>query len=314
MSIAAKLPWDLKYRPTSLDNFIFETPKLASYFKQIVDTKNIPNLLMFGPRGTGKTTLARILIEECGIDPMDVLTVNASAKTGVEYIRETITNFVTTASFGGHKVVFLDECDYLSPNAQASLRTLTLDYADVASFILCCNYIHRVIPELISRCESVHMKAGSEDDVAEYIISILLAEKINITAETVDTIAEYIATGYPDIRKIVKLTQQNIINGVLVCPDAVVMMDSEDELINCIRVDDWNAFRKIAIECSTTPAEYELVYRILYENLHLSPINADVDAYDANIIAIADFLFKHYTYADPEINFTACIYTIKSTK
>ena len=139
------LPWDLKYSPQTLDDYIFTNDRSKQYFLSL---KKIPHLLFTGCRGTGKTTLAKLLVKAHNIDDMDFLSMNASDDNSVDNIRERVKNFISTSPYGDYKVVLLDEADYLTPQAQAVLRGMMLDYAEHASFILTGNYANKIMPEL----------------------------------------------------------------------------------------------------------------------------------------------------------------------
>lgn len=311
MTFIKNTPWDIKYQPTKLSEFIFETEYQSNYFKQVIESKSIPHLLFYGPRGTGKTTLAHILIKGCEVDPLDVKVINASDENRVEVIRDVIKDFITTSAMGEYKVVLLDEADYISLAGQAVLRAMMLEYADVASFILTANYIHKLIPELRSRCEEFHMIAGDKNTITEMVVEILLKEKVKLDSNALNIVDNYVNTGYPDIRKIVKLTQQHTINGKLVSNVIENTAAFKSDILNGIVNDNWMSVKDIATSNISNANEYEEIYRLLYDNLHLSKKFTNLDNYDAGIITIAEFLYRHYSYSDSEINFAACIISLK---
>jgi replication factor C small subunit len=145
--------WTEKYRPSTIDNYVFRDDTQREQVRTWIESKTIPHLLFSGAAGVGKTTLAKILINSLGVNTYDILEINASRDNNVETVREKIIGFVSTMPFGEFKVVLLDEADYLSPNAQAILRGVMETYASSARFILTCNYPNKVIPALHSRCQ-----------------------------------------------------------------------------------------------------------------------------------------------------------------
>ena len=145
--------WVEKYRPKTIDGYVFRDNHQKEQVERWVKEGTIPHLLFSGNAGIGKTTLAKILLNELGIDGLDVLEINASRTNSVEDVRDKIVNFVQMIPFGDFKVVLLDEADYLSPNAQAALRGVMEEYHTTARFILTCNYPNRIIPALHSRCQ-----------------------------------------------------------------------------------------------------------------------------------------------------------------
>ena len=150
--------WTEKYRPSRVDDYVFRDDAQKNQVKGWVTEGAIPHLLFSGAPGVGKTTLAKILINELEIDEYDVLEINASRENSVDTIRDKITGFVQTMPFGKFKVVLLDEADYISPNGQAALRGVMETYANTARFVLTCNYPNRVIPALHIRCQGFHIE------------------------------------------------------------------------------------------------------------------------------------------------------------
>jgi len=168
MSLKDKI-WVEAYRPRTLDQYVFHDERLRSAIQQMVAEKNIPHLLFTGVQGTGKTTLATILLDEIGVDPTDVLTINASLQNNVEVMRDTISSFISTCSFGDFKVVHLEEADAMSLAAQKILRKfMEEEHTDVARFIMTGNYENKIIPPIKSRLQHWIFKAPNRDDVLEF--------------------------------------------------------------------------------------------------------------------------------------------------
>jgi replication factor C small subunit len=178
--------WVEKYRPKTIDGYVFRDGAQKHQVETWVKDKSIPHLLLSGSAGIGKTTLAKVLINEIGIEEFDLLEINASRTNSVEDVRDKIVNFVSMIPFGPFKVVLLDEADYLSPNAQAALRGVMEEYHSTARFILTCNYPNRIIPALHSRCQGFHVERTDIDEFTARVATILVEESVDFDLETID--------------------------------------------------------------------------------------------------------------------------------
>jgi DNA polymerase III delta prime subunit len=268
----------------------------------MINERNIPHLLLSGVQGSGKSTLSSVLLNELNVDPIDVLSINASDENDVDTMRNKIKSFISTYAMGDFKVVRLEEADYLTPNAQGVLRAMMEDYADVARFILTCNYENKIIPPLKSRCQHFRFAKPDVDDVKVYVYEILTSESVKFTGALLE---KYVAIGYPDIRKIVNLLQQYTIDGKLQPPETKGETKGyKFALLEHIETGNWIDARKVVC-AEVAREEWEDVYRFLYENLDKSPSFSSRDKWEAGIVVIADHLYKHSIVADPEINAAA---------
>lgn len=291
--------WVEKYRPKTLDSYIFQNAAQKQTFEKMIADGSIPHLLFSGVQGSGKTTLAKILIDGMDVTDTDVMQINASDENSVDVIREKIKSFVITYAMGTFKIILLEEADRMTLQGQDALRNLMEEYADAVRFILTCNYENRITPPIQSRCQHFRFKASDKDDIAEYVVKILAAEQIKFDLGLIDT---YISAGYPDVRKIVNMLQQNTIDNTLQQPQSEGEVgDYKFELLDFISQDKWLDARKLVC-ASVIAEEWEEVYRFLYENLHKSPKFSNRSNWEKGIVIIADHLYKHGIVADPEIN------------
>ncbi len=295
--------WVEKYRPTTTEEYIFHDATIKAAVTKMISDKSIPHLLFSGVQGSGKTTLAQILVSELDVEETDVLVLNASDENSVDVMRDKIKGFITTFAMGDFKVVRLEEADYITLNGQGVLRNMMEEYADVARFILTCNYENKIIPAVKSRCQQFRFKAGDKVDITEYACKVLMAEKVSFDINTLD---KFIAIGYPDIRKIVNLLQQHTNEAnELQLPQTEDAGDYKFKLLDCIERDKWLDARILCCE-NVVAEEWEDVYRFLYENLIKAPkFSADNNKWEAGIVILADRLYKHGIVADPELNAAA---------
>jgi replication factor C small subunit len=207
--------WTETYRPNSIDGYVFRDVAQRDQVNSWIASNSIPHLLFSGAPGVGKTTLAKILINQIGIDEYDLLEINASRENSVDTIRDKITGFVQTMPFGEFKVVLLDEADYISPNGQAALRGVMEMYHETARFILTCNYPNKIIPALHSRCQGFHIEKIDQTEFTARIATILVSENVEFDLDTLDS---YVRATYPDLRKCINTCQMNSTTGSLVKP------------------------------------------------------------------------------------------------
>lgn len=300
--------WSEKYRPSTLDDYVFQNSQHRSSFQQFVDEKTIPHLLLSGVQGVGKTTVARVLISAMELDDTDVLTINASDDRGIDTFRDIVKNFANSMAFGAFKIIHLEEADALTPAAQAALKSFMEEVHDSVRFILTCNHENKIIPPIKSRCQHFHFKAGDKNDIAERMVTILASEGVKFDLDLLDT---YVAAGFPDIRKIINTLQQNTVSGVLQPPTSVSTDgDYRFDLLTCLNAGDWAAARALVL--TNTPSDQiESVYKFLYDNVsHVTKWSQAQQ--DQAIVTIAEYLYKHAFVADTEICLAACFIQLSS--
>jgi replication factor C small subunit len=295
--------WVEKWRPKTIEEYVFKDEAQKRQVKAWVKEKSIPHLLFSGAAGIGKTTLAKVLLHELGIEEYDVLEINASRENNVETVRDKIINFVQMIPFGPFKVVLLDEADYMTPNAQAILRGVMETYASTSRFILTCNYPNKIIPALHSRCQGFHVEKTDQTEYTARVATILVSENVEFDLDTLDT---YVKVAYPDLRKCINLVQQNVAEGVLMSPTAgnSASNDYKIEMVELFKAGKIRAARELL--CARAQAEdMEEIFRWLYDNLEL--FGDTEEKKDAALLIIKQGLVDHTLIADAEINLSATL-------
>lgn len=293
--------WTEKYRPKTIDGYVFTDNGTRDQIADWIKEGSVPHLLLHGPAGTGKTTLAKILVNQLGIDDFDFLQVNASRDNGVDFLKTKIEGFVSTMPFGDFKIVLLDEADYLSHNAQALMRGLMETYQSQARFILTCNLVHKIIMPLKSRCCELKIDKTDQTEFTARVATVLVNENINFELDTLDS---YVRATYPDLRKCLNLVQSNSNTGTLTDPKESDTGTADYKLatVDLFKRGQIRQARQLLVS-QARPEEMEEIFRWLYDNLELWSNNEE--GQDEAIMIIRKGMVNHNSCADPEINLSA---------
>ena len=292
--------WVEKYRPRDLQTYI-GNEHLKSKVKLYLENEDVPHLLLYGRAGTGKTTLAKVIVNN--ID-CDTLYINASDENSVDAVRFKIRSFASTTGFKDMKVIILDEADYLTPNAQAALRNLMETFSKHCRFILTCNYVERIIDPIQSRCQSYKIVPPSKKEVAQQLVHILKEE--NCTFE-LDDIALIVNAGYPDIRRVINSAQRQIVDNKLkIDTSSIIQNDYKIKLLEMLTTNTkLNDMRKLIADNSVS--DYSELFRLLYDEVETYGKDKTTEC----ILAIASGQHQDVNVVDKEINFISTLIKIK---
>lgn len=296
--------WVEKYRPKTVDGYVFVDANQREQVQSWINSKSIPHLMLSGSAGTGKTTLAKLLINELGVDHYDVMYANGSKEARkVEWVDRLI-SFCQTMPFGSFKVVLIDEADYMNKDSvQPALRNLMEDYSESVRFILTCNYPHKIIPPIHSRCQGFHIVKTDHVEFTARVATVLVTENVEFDLDTLDS---YVKATYPDLRKCLNLVQLNSQSGKLNPPGAADR-SSRDWKLECVDLFKRGQIRaaRTMICQNSTPEEAEEIFRWMYDNLDLW--GDTPERQDQAIIIIRNGLVNHNSVADTEINLSATL-------
>ena len=280
--------WVEKYRPSNVDTYI-GNEHLLEKVSIYLESGDLPHLLLYGKAGTGKTTLAKILVKniEC-----DYLYINASDENNVDTVRTKVKNFASTVGFKDMKVIILDECDYITPNAQAALRNLMETFSKHCRFILTCNYVERIIDPIQSRCQCFQIIPPSKVEVAKHLHNILVQENVIDKPEDIKVLVE---SGYPDIRRVINSAQRNVVKGKLkLDTSSIIQNDYKLKLLKILETQNKkNAFNEIRqLLADNKITDYADLFRLLYD---------EVDSYGKGHLAECILIIARYELSDSQV-------------
>lgn len=294
--------WVEKWRPKTLDSLV-GSPALKETIEIWLRNKDIPHLLFFSSPGTGKTSIGKILVEQI---PCDSLIINASDENGVDDIRDKVQDFCMTMGTQPLKIMFLDEADRLTPDAQGILRNLMETYAESTRFILTCNYQEKLIPAIKSRCQSFEVKPISKGEMMMHLIKILEAEKVTYKKEEV---AFIVSSYFPDMRKIINFAQQSSVTGTLHISKAnTADQDYKTKLIELLKTPSkagvFGEIRQLVADASFS--NYEEVYKYLFDHVNEYAANKQAES----ILQLADAVYQSALVFEREITFVAAMHKL----
>lgn len=284
--------WNERYRPTKIEDFVSDK-LFKEKINKFIETNDLPHIMLSGTPGSGKTTLAKLLVAnlEC-----DYLMINASDENGIDTIREKVKNFAAAASFKPLKIIILDEADYLTSAAQSALRNVVETFSKSTRFIFTCNYLERMTDALQSRCTIFQLKPPSEKEVSLFCYKILNEEKVEYNADAVDVIVNAL---YPDIRRIINALQNAVDNKDILCANEIYSANYVTDILKYLNKPDKNTWTNIRqVITDSNIRDFTEIYKAIYDKFFE---NAEI------VIILAEYQYKASFVVDKEICFMASL-------
>jgi DNA polymerase III delta prime subunit len=296
--------WVEKYRPKTIDGYVFVDQSQREQVESWIRDGIIPHLMLSGSAGTGKTTLAKMLINELGVDEYDVMYANGSKEARkIEWVDKLI-SFCQTMPFGKFKIVLIDEADYMNAQSvQPALRNLMEDYSQTVRFILTCNKPQQIIPPIHSRCQGFHITRTDHTEFTARAATVLVNEGVEFDLDVLDS---YVKATYPDLRKCLNLLQPNSVTGRLAEPSSADR-SARDWKLDCVELFKKGQVRQArTLICqSSSPEESDEIFRWMYDNLDLW--GTTDEQRDQAVVIIRNGIANIPLVADQEINLSATL-------